>query len=126
MINEINKNFMQLSSDYSINQVKIKDDYDSLYQKTEIEIKQNEKLALANYNSNKTMTKKEISDQIINLRNLLVETKEKILEQKNNELIKLQNDFENKTRLLVNSYDDSLGFKIIWNWESQLYQAVRK
>ncbi len=123
---ELNNKFTELTNDYNINQVQIKDHYDSLYQKTELEAKQNEKAALANYNSNQTMTKKEISNQIIYIRNLLTETKEKILEQKNDELTKLQNDFENKTRLLVNAHDDSLDIKIIWNWESKIYQAIRK
>lgn len=125
-IDEINNEFNQLSNDYKIKQLEIKDNYDSEYLTIETEAKQNEKLALSNYNSNKTMTKKEISDQIIFFRQLLVETKEKILDQKNNDLLNLQIDYENKTRALINAFDDSIDIKIIWDWESQIYQAQRK
>lgn len=125
-INQINEEFMRLSSEYNTDQIVLKDHFDTLYQNLEIEAKQNEKDALQDFNSNKTMSKKEISNQIIYIRNWLIESKEKILEEKNNALLEIQAQYDNKTNSLIKKYDNSLDIKISWNWESQVYQATRK
>ncbi len=125
-INDINQQIIVINEEYTASQIELKDLYDTKYQNVDILAKIDEKQILKNYLANKTMTKKELSDQILAIRNQTGPMKENILDEKLQALDELKIDFDNKILEITKEYEGSLEIEIIWNSDISNYQAVKK
>ncbi|MGQ0791891.1 MAG: hypothetical protein ACT4NJ_06685 [Nitrosopumilaceae archaeon] len=122
----INQQICEFDEDYQMKQNEIIKQYDIKYQNVDIEAKRAEREAAAEYAANKTITKTEVSDKILLIRNQIGDEKDKVLEEKLEALDELRVEFDKNVLGLVAEFEDRLGIKIIWNSDISSYEAVKQ
>ena len=124
LILEINMQIQTLNDKLEADQLEIKAKYDKMYTDAELESKQDEKKTLDNYHNNSTMTAKELSDQLIAIRNVLEDTRDDILDDKEDALKDLQKEYDNEILDIRIKYMGNKTIDIIWNDSLSTYEAV--
>ena len=125
-IQEINKQISEIKSKYSLQEIELKAKYDKQYADIEIQAKNDEKKILELYRNNQTMTNKEASKKILEVRHTYNAEKDKVLEEKIEALDSLRVEFEQKTISISNKYDEDPQIQMIWNSELGIYEAVAR
>ena len=122
----INQQIREFDEDYQIKQNEIIKQYDIQYENVDIEAKRAEREMVAEYSANKTLTEKEISDNILFIRNQIGVKKDQVLEEKLEALDDLRVEFDKNVLGLVTAFEDRLGIKIIWNSNISSYEVVKQ
>ena len=104
----------------------MKKKYDALYRESEEIAKQEEKLLLDKYYSTDEMSKETLSIQIMKVRENNEDKKEKILLDKEDALKQLDNELEASFVRMGNQIDDDTPIMIVWDKDSQKYNAIEK
>ncbi len=121
---EINLQIQKVNDELEANQLELKAKYDKMYDAVELASMVDEKQAVSNFNSNNTMTQKDLSNQLIEIRNVLKITKENILDEKEDALKELQKEYAaNILDIRIKSLEIR-GVEIIWNSEFSTFEAV--
>ena len=122
----INQQIREFNEDYQMKQNEIIKLYDIQYENVDIEAKRSEREMVAKYSANKTLTEKEISDNILFIRNQIGVKKDQVLEEKLEALDDLRVEFDKNVLGLVTAFEDRLGIKIIWNSNISSYEVVKQ
>ena len=122
----INQQIREFDEDYQMKQNEIIKLYDIKYQNVDIEAKRAEREAAAEYAANKTITEKEVSDEILLIRNQIGAEKDIVLEEKLEALDDLRVEFDKNVLGLVTAFEDRLGIKITWYSDISSYEAVKQ
>ena len=124
LVLEINLQLQKLNDELEEGHLELKAKYDKMYSDAESASKQAEKDAISNFQSNSTMTNKELSDQLIDIRKALDSLKDDILDEKEDALKDLQKQFDDDILSIRIEHVESGDFNIIWNDSLGQYEAV--
>ncbi|KAF6242172.1 hypothetical protein C6988_09795 [Nitrosopumilus sp. b1] len=124
LILEINLQLQTLNDELEEGYLELKAKYDKMYSDAESASKQAEKDAISNFQSNSTMTNKELSDQLIDIRKALDSLKDEILDEKEDALKDLQKQFDDDITAIRIEHVESGDYDIVWNDSLGQYEAV--
>ncbi len=122
-IHDINQQIKEFKVKLQDKQAEMKKSYDRKYAEALEESKAEEKKATKDYNERPGMTKEEISKKIILIRDQYESAKDDLLQEKQQELERLEDEYENKIKSIIDSYQFDPDIKIVWNSAKSSYEA---
>lgn len=123
---EINQEINNMYDQHILDQIELKKKYDQMYKDAEQLAKQEERLLHEKYQSSEDMSKEQLSLQIMKVRDDNESKREKILEDKEDALEKLDKELGGRFKRMANQMEPDSGIKIIWNLETSKYHAIEK
>ena len=121
---EINQEIRELEIEFGDEKLDLKKKYDILYDDLSIEAKNAEKSLLKDYNEKSEMSKEELADKLLSIREKYDSEKEDILKDKAKEIKKLDWRHDQEMADFAQSYDDDPYVKVILNPSRTGYEAV--
>ena len=125
-IHNINEKIIQINEEYDRKESQLESEYEIILKNAKNLARQAEKEILESFHSSKTMTKEQLSEQIIEARKHHEAIKEKILDEKSDELIEIESDRKDELRDIVRQYKDDSEIEVMWNPEKSTYEATRR
>lgn len=121
----INQKIKEFDADYHTRQNEIIKLYDIKYRNVDEEAKRLEREMVAEYSANENISRKDVSEKILEIRNQIEEKKNLVLNEKVRELEKLQVEFDKNVLGLITPFEERLGITIIWNSSIEGYEAFK-
>lgn len=122
-IHDINQQIKEFKFELQDKQAQLKKSYDRKYAEALEESKTEEKKATKDYSERPGMTKEELSKKIILIRDQYESAKDDLLREKQQELERLEYEYENKIKSIVDRYQFDPDIKIVWNSAKSSYEA---
>ncbi|MCV0409245.1 hypothetical protein [Nitrosopumilus sp.] len=114
-IYEINQKILKINKDFSAAKKSLESEYQEMLANEEMLIKQDIRQVIIEYKSSPNFTREELSESISELNNAHDAIKEKIIEQRDTALFKLESEQKNKILDAVKGYEQNPDIKIDWN-----------
>ncbi|HXV66800.1 MAG TPA: hypothetical protein VD731_06225 [Nitrosopumilaceae archaeon] len=121
----INQEIREFEVYYHTRQNEIIKLYDIKYQNVDEEAKRLEREMVAEYSANENISGKDVSENILEIRNQIEEKKNQVLNEKVRELEKIQVEFDKNVLGLITPFEERLGITIIWNSSIEGYEAFK-
>ena len=123
---DINQEIMRINEEYDLKEIQLESEYEDMLKTAKDSARQAEREILDLYHSSKTMTKEDLSKQIIDARKHHESTKEKILEEKSDVLIELESDLKEEMQNIVKKYENDSDIEVTWNPDKSAYEAITR
>jgi len=122
----INQEIESIYDDYEIKEIDLKKKFDQMYKDSDKYAKQQEKNLILKFNAENTMSNKELSVQIMKIRNDNEINKEKILNDKVNSIENLKLELHQSLQEMADGYDGNPDIKMVWDSVSEKYYATER
>ncbi|MCV0392793.1 MAG: hypothetical protein K5790_05795 [Nitrosopumilus sp.] len=123
-IDEVALQIQDMRRDYEDKQIEIKNFYDKIYDEALVQSKLEEKKVTLDYTQRPGMSKEELSITIAEIREDYEDEKEKILDDKIDDLNNLEKEFENSMEELISLYEQDPYIEVRLNAAKIGYEVV--
>ena len=122
----INEEIDKIYDNHELTQIQLKKKYDLMYEEADHLKNQKEKEVLLKFYEEKSMTKAELSKEIMKIQEDNESYKEKILDDKSKSLETLKLDLHRELQNMASGYDDNYDIKMVWDSNSEKYYAAER
>lgn len=114
-IYEINQKILKINKDYSVSKKDLESKYQEMLENEDTLIKQKIRQAITEYKDSPDFTREDLSKSISELNDAKDAIKEKIIEQRDASLLKLESEQKSKVLDAVKGYEGNPDIKVDWN-----------
>lgn len=114
-IYEINQKILKINKDYSAAKKSLESEYQEMLENEETLIKQEIRQVIIEYKDSRNFTREDLSKSISELNDANDAIKEKIIEQRDAALLKLESEQKSKILDAVKGYEKNPDIKVDWN-----------